>query len=315
VAKGKTKAHKGVRKKSRYFSSEKTKKRDGEPRARRLPRPKPFDHTKPLPHVPIPPAVTLDILDKKELLVAPEFANHLILRYLRKQPLLIPQLNKPHFLRSAQYESMKKWVRQELRVLVGMFVLEPHLQHLLGERTTTILESHQSTKERLSYYPELYEKLFAGHTPHTVLDICAGLNPCSYEYLGCEPRYIAIDVSPQLMTFVQQWFESHRINGHAYHADITKLAAFPQADTVFIFKGTDVLERVRYGFGEVLLEKLFVDGASRVIVSFSTKTMGGVRDIAVSKRSWVERWAEQHGKAVRVVDIPGERFYVLENNI
>lgn len=268
-----------------------------------------FDHTKPLPKVAIPAHITKDIIDKKDLLIAADFANHLILRYLRKNPKLIPELSKPHVTRSKEYEGMKKWVRQELRVLVGMFVLEPNLKKLLHEPTTTILNSHKSTKERLAYYPDLYDKIFEGKNPEVILDICAGINPCSYEYLGCNPVYYAVDVSPQLMDFVQAWFTEKGIVGKAWSGDITAMTEFPDADTVFIFKGTDVLERVKYGFGEQLLAA-FKD--RRVVVSFSTQTMGGNREISLNKRSWVERFAEQHGRALRIIDIPGERFYVLE---
>ena len=268
-----------------------------------------FDHTKPLPKVAIPSHITQDIIDKKDLLIAPDFANHLILRYIRKNPKLGEEMHKPHFTRSKDYEAMKKWVRQELRVLVGMFVLEPNLKKLLHEPTATILNSHKSTKERLPYYTDLYEQLFDGKKPEVILDVCAGINPCSYEYLGCTPVYYAVDVSPQLMDFVQAWFNEKGIVGKAWSGDITDMTEFPDADTVFIFKGMDVLERVKYGFGEDLLSAF---KNRRVVVSFATQTMGGNREISTSKRNWVERWAEEHGKSVRILDIPNERFYVVE---
>nr|AIA12239.1 Ribosomal RNA methyltransferase (FmrO) [uncultured bacterium] len=275
----------------------------------KAPRPDRFDHTKPLPKVAIPATITADILDKKDLLVAPDFANHIILRYLRKNPALIEKLHEPHVLRSAEYEKMKKWVRQELRVLVGMFVFDSGLKGLATADTEKILTAHRSTIERQMHYPGLYDDLFGSKKPEVILDLCAGLNPCAYEYLGCTPVYYAIDVSPQLMAFVQQFFDDHAIVGKAWAEDITTMKEFPDADTILIFKGMDVLERVKYGYGEQLLN-VFLE--RRIIVSFATATISGGREISTTKRTWVERWAANNNKSVRIHDIPGERFYIIE---
>jgi hypothetical protein len=268
-----------------------------------------FDHSTPLPNVKVPAFIIKDILDKKDLLVSPDLTHHLVLRYLRKQPKLLERLYDEKILRSAEYEKLKKWVRQELRVLVGMFVLESNVEKLVHEPTSVILANHRSTAERQQFYPELYEQLFQGKKPEAILDLAAGLNPCSYEYLGCKPIYYAVDVSPQLMDFVQTWFDVHKITGKAWSADVTQLKEFPKTDTVFLFKATDVMERVKYGFGEELLALL---KDRRIIVSFATATISGNREIAVKKRSWVERWAEQNNKSVRTYDTPNERYYILE---
>ncbi len=325
MGKGKTKAHKAAGKKKEKRRAIKAAARKALPAKHRLhklgkkaitpkkkgkaPAPDRFDHKKPLPNIKIPESITSDILDKKELLVAADFTNHLILRYLRKNPKLAAILHTSHVKRSAAYEAMKKWVRQELRVLVGMFVLDHDMKGLVKERTTTILSAHASTKERLDAYPTLYETLFNGKNPEVILDICAGINPCSYEYLGCEPAYYAVDVSPQLMAFVQEWFNEKGIVGKAWAGDVTNISQYPDADTVFLFKATDVLERMKYGYGEAILAAF---KKSRVIVSFATQTMGGNREISTAKRTWVERWAEENGRSLRIVDIPNERFYVIE---
>ena len=194
-------------------------------------------------------------------------------------------------------------------MLVGMFIGERKLDRLLKADTDIILASHRSTAERLDYYPELYDTLFGAKKPAAILDVCAGLNPCSYDYLGCDPAYYAVDVSPQLMDFVTKWFQKQHIEGKAWAADVTKVTEWPDADTVLLFKGIDVLERVSYGFGEKLLEK-FKD--KRVIVSFATATISGKREIKLSKRFWLERWCQQHARTWKTHDIPGERFYVIE---
>ena len=157
MGKGKTKAHKAAGKKKEKRRAIKAAARKALPAKHRLhklgkkaitpkkkgkaPAPDRFDHKKPLPNIKIPESITSDILDKKELLVAADFTNHLILRYLRKNPKLAAILHTSHVKRSAAYEAMKKWVRQELRVLVGMFVLDHDMKGLVKERTTTILSA------------------------------------------------------------------------------------------------------------------------------------------------------------------------------
>jgi hypothetical protein len=121
--------------------------------------------------------------------------------------------------------------------------------------------------------------------------------------------YYAVDVSPQLMDFVTKFFQKRRIQGRAWAADVTTITDWPAADTVLIFKGMDVLERIKYGYGEKLLAQ-FSD--RRVIVSFATATISGKREIKMNKRFWVERWCNQHNRKFRIHDIPSERFYVIE---
>ncbi len=288
----------------------KRKERNGGKSAHRVKRDT-FDPATPLPSVLIPPAIIKDIMAKKELLVSAELTEHVVLRYLRKKPELVEKILEPGFMRTAAYEPLKKWARQELRVLVGMFVFEHDLRKLIDSPTDVILANHRSTKERLQYYSDLYPALLGEKMPEAILDLCCGINPVSYEYLGCTPVYHAVDVSPELMDFVQLFFEKKGILGSARAMDVTNIAELPDADTVFIFKGTDVLERLKYGFSDKLLDKLF-EKPRRVIVSFATATIGGNREIKLSKRSWVERWAEKNGRSVRIHDIPGERFYILE---
>ncbi len=260
----------------------------------------------------VPDSVIADILAKRDLLVHPDLARTVAARYLGKHPELMEKLSSPDILRLAAYEPLRKWVRQELRVLVGMFVVETDPSRLIEAPSEIILSAHRSTLERQPHYSNLYQALFKGKNPESILDLCAGLNGCSYEFLGCKPKYTAIDVSPQLMDFTQAWFTRNKINGTAYAADVTAMSEFPPADTVFLFKATDVLERVRYGFGYELLDKLVVAENRRVIVSFATATISGTREIKLSKRAWVERWAEKNGRSCHVYDTVGERYYIIE---
>lgn len=267
-----------------------------------------------LPKTPVPQHILDDIQAKRGLLAGDDLTRQIVRRYVKKNPAIAKRFGEPQFLRSQDYEAMRKWARQELRVLVGMFVLETNFTELLGASVVDVLDAHRSTQERLPYYHELYPALFDGRMPEHILDLCCGLNPCAYSLLGCTPKYTAVDVSPQLMDFVQTWFTKHGITGKAYAADVTQLtpAQLAVGDTVFIFKGLDVLERIRYGYGEQLLAELFKTEGRRVIVSFATATISGTRTIAVTKRSWIERWADEHNRSVRIHDTPGERYYVLE---
>lgn len=259
----------------------------------------------------VPDWVIEDVLAKKDLLASRELAAHVVQRYIGKHPALVARLGDPRFARSGVYEALRKWVRQELRVLVGMFVLETDPTKLLERTPEEVLAGHRSTAERLPYYTGLYPVLFGDKQPQEVLDLCCGLNPCSYRYLGCTPTYISVDVSPQLTDFLNAFFTRNKIPGRAFAADVTLLEVLPPADTVLLFKALDVLERLRYGYAEVLLERLCLHEKRRVIVSFATATIGGGREIKTSKRSWVERWCHTHKLHWRTHEIPGELFYVI----
>jgi hypothetical protein len=267
-----------------------------------------------LPKTAVPRALIDDIRAKRDLLVGEDLVRHVVRRYIKKHPTIAKHFQDPQFVRSREYETMKKWVRQELRVLVGLFVVKHDFQKLLTASTDTILQGHRSTAERAPFYEQLYPELFDGKMPSHILDLCAGLNGCAYSYLGCTPKYTAVDVSPELMAFTQAWFDRHSIAGKTYAQDCTTLSATQLAvgDTVFLFKAMDVLERVRYGYGEKLLNELFATPGRRVIVSFARASVSGSHTISLSKRSWVERWAEEHGRSVRIVDTENERYYVLE---
>lgn len=268
-----------------------------------------------LPKTAVPAHIIADIRSKRDLLVGEDLVRQVVRRYVKKNPAIAQRFPDEQFLRSREYEAMKKWVRQELRVLVGLFIVENNFEKLLDAPIETVLASHRSTAERAPFYTGLYPQLFDGKNPEHILDLCAGLNGCAYEYLGCTPKYTAVDVSPELMAFTQAWFDKRGIPGKAYAQDCTTLDPATQlsvGDTVFLFKATDVLERVRYGYGEKLLGELFATPGRRVIMSFARASVSGSHAISLSKRSWVERWAEKHGRTARIVDTENERYYVLE---
>ncbi|MBU0958316.1 MAG: hypothetical protein KKB31_00065, partial [Nanoarchaeota archaeon] len=59
-----------------------------------------------------------------------------------------------------------------------------------------ILRKHQSSRERLGYYEELYKKLNIGET--NVIDLGCGINGFSYKYFGKSINYLGIEAVGQL---------------------------------------------------------------------------------------------------------------------
>ena len=60
-----------------------------------------------------------------------------------------------------------------------------------------VLGFHSSTKERLRYYPRLYEQIFKiTGKPQTILDLGSGINPFSFNYMNLRNcHYYAYDLS------------------------------------------------------------------------------------------------------------------------
>ena len=224
--------------------------------------------------------------------------------------------------RSKEFEQLFKTIRKNLRKAYGMFQRElidretllneiKNLKDLEGHKR--ILETHQSTTERLPYYDEIYKKIFAiTGQPESILDLGCGLNPFSYPWLNCEPSYYASDISPEDTHFIDEYFEKMDIDGEATPAnlnDIEKedvLAVFPHVDACFMFKVLDAVVTK-----PTLAEKLITSiDADWIVVSFSTVTLSG-KPMTKKRRLWIEKMSERLGYQFQTFQVPNEIFYLI----
>jgi predicted RNA methylase len=231
----------------------------------------------------------------------------------------------PKFRRSKEHEAILKRVRVELREIYGVFIQEDYKKRfeLLEkleknpslENHNKILALHKSSQERLPYYPLVYKKIFEiTGFPKRILDLACGLNPFSYPYLWCKPEYVACDLAEKDLEFIQDYFSVMNIKGLTKKIDLTKDDAgivgtiSEGSDLVFLFKALDSLEAVKRNISEQILKSL---KAKFIVVSFSTKSLGGKKTIKKQRRAWFERLVNRLGYKMHTFEIPGELFYII----
>ncbi len=253
------------------------------------------------------------IKEKKEL---KDLDNNFVkeelkIHFLRnnKQFLAIKEeLNK----KSAVYKQIVKEVRAKLRRSYGLFRTD---KDFLKEKDfDKILALHSSTKERLSSYPKLYEKIFKiTGEPKVILDLGAGVNPLSYNYMNLKNcQYFAYDLSKEEVKLINTFFKKNKIKGKAEILNllnINKIKPLPKADLALLFKMTDVLDK---GKGHKTSEEIIkAIPTTFIIVSFPTLTMSG-KPMNHPRKGWVELMCKRLGYEFKILSFENEIFYIIE---
>ncbi|MFH1589787.1 MAG: hypothetical protein ABIB43_04440 [archaeon] len=266
-----------------------------------------------------------DILSKRELQNLDEdIVNDLLKRYFQENSALKKILDKKEYNpRSTEYKQVVKEIRKTLREIYGVFIQkgyskrETFLEELTKENTddqiSKILNLHQSTKERLPYYKTVYKKLFEiTGNPKIILDLACGLNPVSYPWLKCNPKYIASDISKKDMVFLESFFSKINVSGLGITIDLVKeqdkLASL-KADVCFLFKTLDSLETRKRNISKNLIEKI---NAKWIVVSFSKVSLGGEKIIEKKKRNWFFNHLKQKNLHYQEFEVPNEYFIVIK---
>lgn len=264
-----------------------------------------------------------DILAKKELQgIERSFADGILEKELRKNPRLAKQLPTLS-TRSEAYKDLVKAVRAVLRRNVGLFEGDPrHQEALLAElrQTSTLskyqetvmhlLSTHASTRERLPFYNQVYEKIFSiTGRPSSVLDFGCGLNPISFPLR--DATYFGVDIDGKLCSFVEQFFSIVGIEGECRAMDVRDIAQIkklPKSDIAFVFKLLDLIEQKGHALSEQFLKAV---PAKWIIVSFPTEKISG-KPMRVPRRAWLEQLIKRLGYESTTFAIPNEIFYVIQ---
>lgn len=290
-------------------------------------------------------ALIKEATKKKELKnISSEFVRDILYAFLTKNKKATVFLSGKPTKKAAQYKAIIKQVRAQLRKFYGQYRGSADAQriHELVERLLQgrivdqhilkdILMVNASTKERLSFYDGLYEKLFQvtglptstpPTTPTTIIDLGCGLNPFSIPWMYAPQqiaklRYYAYDINEDEIAVLGEFFEYL----HSRHPDfqgkaevldalhLEELLDLPPANLCFLWKMTDVLDR---GKGHRATEAVIKAVPARwVVVSFPTKTLSGKR-MNVPEKKWVELLCRRLGYGVTVLKFPTEVFYVVK---
>jgi len=144
---------------------------------------------------------------------------------------------------------------------------------LIRETCADIMESHASTRERLSVVEDFYSQVFAiTGMPNTLLDLACGLNPLSFPWMGLpiSTRYHAFDIHERRVGFLNRYFLLQGLPPLAEVRDVLSRYPVRSADIALILKEVHRFERRQRGCSLPLLEALRV---RYLVVSFPTRSL------------------------------------------
>jgi hypothetical protein len=220
--------------------------------------------------------------------------------------------------RQASEDEKIRLTKELLRKIFSAFVSKKLLS-LKNKDEQWILRKHMSTRERLSYYKEIYKKIFGDYNKASVIDLGSGINGFSYRFfekLGIDAKYTAIESVGQLIELMNFYFKKNKLNAHAIHLSLfekEKILGIIKKEkkprVVLLFKVVDALEALKRDYSKELISDI-VPIADRVAVSFATKSLGS-REKFHAKRNWIVDFIKDNFKILDDFEIGGERYLVF----
>ena len=245
--------------------------------------------------------------------------------------LILEKLKKYYFdedMGKREIEGIVKEIRAEIHKSYGVFQIKKRkrekyldeLKNLLRKCSITdeesvelhkkILMTNVSTKERLDYYKEIYEKLFKiiGKL-EKVVDLGCGLNIFSFVFMGLDKLdYYGYDISKDDVGFINRYIKLNPdLKGKAEVMNILKdFSKVGKGDVCFLFKFLDSIGK-DYKFYEELIKGL---RCKFVVVSFATRKISG-KKMRFGNRRWIEYMLERMGRRYEKFSVENEIFYVI----
>jgi len=200
-----------------------------------------------------------------------------------------------------------KEVRSLLRDQVGQFQTSIKSRSKFLDDKNQLLKTHSSTKERLTFYPELI-KIIKNLKVKSILDLGCGLNPVALA--NKEVKYFASDINEEEISIINRYFKKKKIRGHAFIYDLKKINKdLPKADLCLLFK---ILETVDDDH-KLTKKILLLVQCDKILVSFSSKKLSG-KSMDNPNRSWFEILISKMNFKVKKFHSDNEIFYLLGRN-
>jgi len=177
-----------------------------------------------------------------------------------------------------------------------------------------ILRKHFSTRERLHYYGELYNKILKQDC--SIIDLGAGINGFSYGFFPVKVDYVAVEGVGQLVDLMNYYFKKEKFKGRAYDFSLFELGKIKRLikktkkpRVIFLFKVLDNLEMIERDYSKKLLLEI-VPLADQVVVSFATQSIGGRTKFKVS-RKWIFEFIDKEFKILDDFELGSEKYVVF----
>ncbi|MFA6089063.1 MAG: hypothetical protein WC755_04310 [Candidatus Woesearchaeota archaeon] len=252
-----------------------------------------------------------------------EFITREIVKFLSNHLNHIPKL---HNEKSKEHKELIKFIRAKSHDVYEIFQtgdinkrneLLFEIKKLSKENVIPLLDTHISTKERLSSYNEVYKKIFAEtNIPNSILDIGCGLNPISIPFMNFDSdklkkiKYFASELSCEDLKIIDSFFEKFKINGKTFACnlvhDFEKLKEY-KCDVCFAFKLFDVLETQKKNVGYDIIESL---NCKYLVASFA---LTNIKQEAMKREKvhYFERFLSKLGLSFDSFLLMGELFYIV----
>jgi hypothetical protein len=236
--------------------------------------------------------------------------------------------------RQTSDEEKIKLSRDLLRKIYSSFS-SGKLLSIKDKKEDWILKKHLSTRERLSYYSELYKKLlgefgtlraysetfpsekFTG----SIIDLGAGVNGFSYKYFQEENlnvNYVGVEAVGQLATLMEFYFMKNKLKAKAIHESLFELEKIKKIilktkkpRVVFLFKVIDSLEMLERDYSKKLLKEI-VPLVDKVVISFATESFVKRQKFKV-KRNWILDFIKDNFKILEDFQLGPEKYISFSN--
>lgn len=214
--------------------------------------------------------------------------------------------------RQVSDEEKIRLTRDMLRKVFSAFTSKKLLS-LKDKPPEWILKKHISTRERLPYYSQVYNKILKGFDKLTVFDLGAGINGFSYNYFPQGTSYVGIEAIGQLVDLTNYYFKTRGLEAGAIHESLFELEKIKKylsqvkgKKIVFLFKTIDSLEMMEKNYSKKFLSEI-VPLVDLVVVSFATKSLIKKTRFKV-KRTWITNFIKENFEVLDDFEIGGERY-------
>lgn len=222
-------------------------------------------------------------------------------------------------------KSLVKAIKNKLHQIYGAFLNRRDIEDAqklllvlkrekenIKEIINKILQLHQSTRERIEVYEEIYREIFrVTGKPNSILDLACGLNPFSIPFMNIQGPilYYAYDIDSKLIEVINEFLGILGYPRLAKRKDILFEDIEDQADICFILKFLPIAERIKRGFSLRLLSKL---NSKFIIVSFPLKSISGREKGMLENYSRIfEPVFKERYKILEKFILGNEMFYIL----
>lgn len=222
-----------------------------------------------------------------------------------------------HFeMRQVSIEEKIRLTRDLLRKVFSAFTSKKLLS-LKDKDPEWVLNRHISTKERLPYYKELYERLLKGFDKLTIFDLGAGINGFSYNFFPQGTYYIGVEAMGQLVDLMNYYFKTRGLEARALHESLFNLGEIKKylnqvkgTKFIFLLKTIDSLEMLERDYSKFFLKEI-VPLVDRVVVSFATRSLIKKTKFKV-KRNWIISFIKDNFEVLDEFELGSEKYLVFK---